>query len=157
MRDIVIVNILKMQTTTFVTSDPKNFLIVGSILQAILSRVPTDHHIIMEYLAILVSTGGGGSKEEIHEEKIPRKKVKRSKRNGKTLVSKKSKKHKRARCQLIIESDSSENTTSLDQNEKESALNNEVNSKNIKCNQYLFGSNSYSHCLFSFGDWSKIL
>ncbi|CAH1440924.1 unnamed protein product [Lactuca virosa] len=118
----------------FVTSDPKKFVIVGSILPPILSTVPADHPIIMEYLKTAVSTEVGGSEEE-----IPWKKVKSSKRKGKTIVSKQSKKHTREKPQVVIKEDSSEHTASLDRNETESALNNEVNST-LGRNQYLFQS-----------------
>ncbi|CAH1424865.1 unnamed protein product [Lactuca virosa] len=96
-----------------------------------LSRGPIDHLIIMEYLKTAICTGVGGSEEEIYEEDIPRKKVKSSRRKGKTIMSKKYKNHKRAKPQLVIEEDSSEHIASLDRNEKESALNNEVTSDNI--------------------------
>lgn len=52
MRDVEVANIPKMQMVTFVTSDAKNFLIVGSISQAMLSKVPTNHPIIKEYLKV---------------------------------------------------------------------------------------------------------
>lgn len=61
MRDVDIVDIPKIQTTTFATSDPKNLLIVGSISQAMLSRVPVDNLIIIEYLKTIVSTRDVGS------------------------------------------------------------------------------------------------
>ncbi|CAI9265618.1 unnamed protein product [Lactuca saligna] len=65
--------------------------------------VPVDHPIIMECFATLISSVGGDSEEEIHEDKIPRNKVKHSKRNWKTLVFKTYKKHKRASTKLILE------------------------------------------------------
>lgn len=36
--DVVIVEILKMQTTTFVASDPKSFIFVGSIPEVMFAR-----------------------------------------------------------------------------------------------------------------------
>ncbi|CAH1412737.1 unnamed protein product [Lactuca virosa] len=103
MQDVVITAIPKMRTATFITSDPKNFLMVGSLSQAMLSRVPTDHPIIVEYLNTTVSTKDVGSKS-IHEEENPKKKGKSSKRRGKTIVSKKSIKKKMQRVpQVVVE------------------------------------------------------
>ncbi|CAH1415712.1 unnamed protein product [Lactuca virosa] len=84
MQDVVIADIPKMQNTNFVTTDPKNFMIVGSISQAMVSRVPADNPIIVEYLKTVVTTGGDGSKS-IHDEEIQKKKVKSSKRKGKSV------------------------------------------------------------------------
>ncbi|CAH1414373.1 unnamed protein product [Lactuca virosa] len=124
MGDVVIANIPKMQTATFVTSDPRNFLIVGSISQAMLSRVLVDRPIIVEYLKTVVPTREVGS-DSIHEEEIPKKKEKISNGKGKSIVSKKSiKQNKQRLTQLVIEEESSEHTESLDRNENESALNN---------------------------------
>lgn len=131
MRDIVIVDIPKMQTTMFFTTDPKNFLIVCSVSPTMLSRFPTDNPIIVEYLKIAVNAGGDGS-ESIHEEEIPKKKEKSFKRTRKYIVSKKSKKQKRRNINhVVIEEESSEHTESLDRNEKESTLNNEEDFPNI--------------------------
>ncbi|CAH1443868.1 unnamed protein product [Lactuca virosa] len=52
MKDFVVVVILKMHTTTFVTFDPKNFNYVGSILKVMLPRVPFDNDIIKAYREI---------------------------------------------------------------------------------------------------------
>ncbi|CAH1443768.1 unnamed protein product [Lactuca virosa] len=131
MQDFVIADISKMQTAMFVSFHPKNFLIVGSFSQSMLSRVPTDHPIILEYLKTAVHTGDVGY-DSIHKKEIPKKKSKGSQRKRKTIVSIKSKKKKRRRLtQLIIEEESSEHTESLDHNEKECALNNEEDSANI--------------------------
>lgn len=96
-----------------------------------LSRVPADHPIIIEYLKTTISTRVIGFEEQIHEEEIPRKKLKSSKQKGKTILSKKVKKQKRSKPQHVIEEDSSEHTESLYRNEKEFSLDNEGNSKNI--------------------------
>ncbi|CAH1426724.1 unnamed protein product [Lactuca virosa] len=132
MRDVVIVDIPKMQTAMFVISNPKNILIVGSLSQAMLSRVPVDRPIIVEYLKTAVSTGDVGS-ESIHEEEPPMKKAKDFKRIGKTIVSNKSKKQNNSRVsQVVFEDESSEHTTSLYHNVKESAFNHEEDSTNIR-------------------------
>lgn len=70
MRDDVITDIPKMKTATFVTSDPKNFLIVGSISQAMLSMIPAKNPIIIEHLKTAVSTIEVGF-DSIHEGEIP--------------------------------------------------------------------------------------
>ncbi|CAH1422622.1 unnamed protein product [Lactuca virosa] len=102
MRDVVIVDIPKMQTVMFVTSNPKNFLIVGSISQAMLSRVPTDHPIIVEYLKTTVSTGDKSKKKKRHN-----------------------------LTQVVLQEESSEHIESLARKEKESVLNNEEDFANI--------------------------
>lgn len=61
-----------MQTTTLVTSNPKNFVIVGSIYETMLSRVPNYNPIIVEYKKIAITTKGDGS--EWLQEDVPKKK-----------------------------------------------------------------------------------
>lgn len=53
MKDVLGFQISKMQTTTFVTSDPKSFNLFGSIPEVILARVPLDNDIINAYRGIL--------------------------------------------------------------------------------------------------------
>lgn len=48
MKDVVIDDIPKMQTTKFITFDLKNIMIVGYISESMLSRVPADKPIIVE-------------------------------------------------------------------------------------------------------------
>ncbi|CAI9280977.1 unnamed protein product [Lactuca saligna] len=128
MRDVVITDIPKIQTTTFVTIDPKNFLIVGSLSKAMLSWVPTDHPIIVKYFTTL-SKGDVGL-NSINEEEIAKNKVKSSKQKGKMIMSKKStKKNRKKLTQLVIEDDLSEHT--LDRTKKDSTIDNEEDSANI--------------------------
>ncbi|CAI9301846.1 unnamed protein product [Lactuca saligna] len=54
-KDVVVIEILKMQTTTFVTSDPKNFNFICSIPEVMLDSVPLDNDIIKSYKEILNS------------------------------------------------------------------------------------------------------
>ncbi|CAH1433602.1 unnamed protein product [Lactuca virosa] len=63
MKDVVINVIPKMQTTTFVTSDPKNFDFIGSIPEVMLARVLLDNDIIKAYWT-LQATGGVPKKQK---------------------------------------------------------------------------------------------
>lgn len=123
MQDVVIVDIPKMQTTTFVTTGLKNFIIVGSTSLAMLSRVPANNPIIVKYLKTAINTESYGF-ESIHTEEIPKKITKSSKWKDKSIVSKKTKKQNRRRLtQVVVEEVSSERTESFDRNEKEFSLN----------------------------------
>lgn len=61
MTDVVIDDIPKMKTTTFVTSDPQNFMIVGSISEEMLFRVPADNSVTVKYKKSDVNAKGEGS------------------------------------------------------------------------------------------------
>ncbi|CAH1413867.1 unnamed protein product [Lactuca virosa] len=49
MKDSLIAEILMLQTTTFVMSDPRNFEFVGSIPKVLMKRVLLDNAIIRAY------------------------------------------------------------------------------------------------------------
>lgn len=55
MKDCVIVVIPRMETTTLSTYDPKNFDFVGSILEVMLARVPSDNDIIKVYKELVTA------------------------------------------------------------------------------------------------------
>ncbi|CAH1422243.1 unnamed protein product [Lactuca virosa] len=131
MRDVIIAAIPKMQTTTCVTSDPKNFLMVGSISEAMVSRVPANNPIIVEYMKSRIDDKGDDSGSL--QEELPKKKRKSSKHKGKFGGdgSKKSKKlKKRKLTQVVVEEESSEHNQSLVHNEKESPINDEKGIEN---------------------------